>query len=586
MPPKLTSDFREPSISSAAIARVAPERDLGAGFRRDATNFLNAYTKSNAERERAQAKSFNTALKLHIESNTERIILESENDPAQIKKKMEAFKTGLLESLPEASQLVAEVRIDSSANIGIAQANKNLTKIQNEKIAADDEISQGNSLAEWQTVNEGLYSEHPETANSSKLKSTIILGDYYRDISEKALDQDGNVIISPKVATERVKDFQRIGTESAIAGWWRERGSTAEDYMDLLEGKGPKEIVQNSEKFSVDPQTGQIEESFKETEIFAVGKLEDPKAFLQKLETEMNFSNEMIKKQEDAADDKKVIDQGASIATAWARLDSVIPNHPPLTPAAIVEGIANETFTAAAGLSLLKATLDPDPVEDDLNTFNMISEKLERNEDVTNELSLARAGGLLTGKSARSFGTENEVNIERELGVTSGPRKTLVDQERRNLSRNLKTQADFALILNGQSDPAGARRTSQMMTEFNRRTEDPEVDPVAVQLELSERGRIDTIDDEKKRDQLPLPMGVGISRAKFIDSLLSGNDQILKEAGQNLARRFQAGNISEQEYKIQRSFMFRWAKALGFFDISITDATRKPKPARSPDANQ
>jgi len=586
MPPKLISDFRESAISSAPVPSVTPEKVVSGGIARDVKGFLDIFTKGKAEREIAQAKSFNTALKLHIESNTERIILESENDPAQIKKKLDAFKKGLLENLPESSRLVAAVRIDSAGNVGIAQANKNLTIIQNEGIAADDEISQGNSLAEWKTVNEGLFSENPETANSSKFRTEIILGDFYRDISEKALDQDGNVIISPKVATERVKDFQRIGTEAAVAGWWRERGSTAEDYMDLLEGKGPKEIVEKDEEFSVDPETGISEESFKETEVFAIRKLKDPKAFLQNLENELNFKNGIIQNQEDAADEQKTIDQGANIATAWARLDSVIPNHPPLSVDAIVVGITNETFTPAGGLELLKATLAPEVIIDDQNIFNMISEKLERNEDATSEISLARAQGLLTGKSARSFGTENEANIERDLGVTKGPRKTLVDQERQNLSRNLKTQADYAFILNGKSDPAGARRTSQMMTEFNRRTEDPEVDPVAVQLELSERGRIDTIDDAKRLNTLPLPMGVRVTRQKFIESLQAGDDQILKDAAKNLSQRFTAGNISEQEYKIQRRFIFTWLRTLGFLETAIVDVTRQPGPPRSQDANR
>ena len=66
---------------------------------------------------------------------------------------------------------------------------------------------------------------------------------------------------------------------------------------------------------------------------------------------------------------------------------------------------------------------------------------------------------MLTGKSARSFGTENNVNIDRDLGVTAGPRKSFIDQERKNLRRNLKTQADFSFILTGTIDAAGNRRT-------------------------------------------------------------------------------------------------------------------------------
>ncbi len=553
MATKLKSDFKEPAITSAPAVSTAPTKGSGAGIAQDlVATIANAFVRSRAENEKAQARSFDTELKLDIEGNTERAILESPNDAHQIKKKIEAYKAGRLQNLSGSRKTLAETRINALANIGIAKANNNLRKIQNAKIAANDEFSQGVSLAEWETANEGFYSENPETSNAARAQSGVISNDFFNDLSSQAVDTDGNVIIPVKVARERIENFARIGVESALKGWWQERGSTSDDLLLLRQGMGPVDVIE---------ETG--------AELFAVRKLKDPKAFLAKLAGDLKLENDIDKKREDAIDAQKEIDQDANIAKAWQALDEPDSELVPFTPDQIVKKIADESFKGAAGLALLKATLEPEKIEDDPNTFNMIAEMLERGEDPTNAIRLARSERLLTGSSAHTFGKESEVNRNRLLGVTAGPRKTQIDNERVNLKNNLKPLQDFLRVLGGgKVDPSENRRIGRILSEYDRRAQDPEADIVALQEELSERGRDDPITLEGRMKEFPVPRGVPVQRSIFIQREklrgITTDESPLFKAAERLGEAFRKERISREEYRAQEKLIRTWES---FFEV-------------------
>lgn len=548
----------------------------------DIAPFIEAFQTDNINRERQAAKDYETTLKVDVEGTAQRIILESENNAALIKKKAEGYESGFLSSVPEQFQTLARGRFRSSINLGIAKANNNLTAIRNKHSAVQDEVSQGENLALARKANTDYFSEDPGTAQAARDKDELLEFDFLQNLSEKAVDDNGNVIIPAADGKKRVDAFNQIRFESRLAGWWKSRGSTAEDLIALRDGKGPQEDTD----LKLNQETGKVEIG---KSIPTINRLTDPEPFLNDLQAQLKFNNDMDTKADRAADDLMSAENDVNIAVGWDALKNPESEQVPLAPQEIINQIEDGFIGGSQGLLLLKATLAPVAVTDDPSTMNMIIGKILNDEDVDTDLRTASANSQITSKTFLSLGQANVGATNRRLGITAGPRQTLVNQQSRELLRSINSQKQlvksiFDVLLAGQGNQLGQPapstatetqmnvRIAEAMTQYNRRILDPEIDPVELRRELTARVRNDIVEEVlvKTSLQFLLPRFYEGTRQELISNIGTMGHAALQEVADKLKEQVALG-LPEDERLAEQAILMAWSNAAGILAETLKE---------------
>lgn len=535
------------SLQGIPSSSVTKNNAAGEAVRGIANLFIAAQNDDQVER-RAIRQSYNTARKLDIEGSVATIISESPNDGDRISNKIKSWESGYLESLPPEFRVEDSARIGKLANIGIAKANANLRVIEQERAEANDNLQQGNFLAEIKAVNRDYWNADPQISEAAREQAEVLDFDFRAQLTNDAVAPDGTIRISPKIAQERIQNYNDITQSARIMGKYERSRDKDLFYLQLLDGGDDIEIL----KEGVTGEGGISEKDVRVVREMDTLSESARSKLITRVELDLKADNDFDKKIALQETENLEETQDQTAVNNQAQISNPDPRKPLVTTEMIQDQLEANLITKETAISQIKEITKVEPPKSDPDYYNAVDAAIDDGRDANRLIQNGFINGTLTARDAATLREDNRVNLNADLSEVETAVKSIFSDAKTNINTGLTTNSIFDIM---DEDEGGrkvrARQELRRRIDAARRQATLETDEDIQRF----RDKVDAItNDVIKRNKFEaegptskvvIPKTVPVISPKDITK------QKLKDGYLELLKQRMAGDITQQEFNEQ-----------------------------------